>query len=114
MISGMVNLWSRHTRANRALDLIKSYADQGKEPPPELFQNLQVAVRNEQGGRTLGTYGWIPCFLFAGLAVAFTFMASRDSWDEGLIFVAIIMGALALGFLASMVSGRRNDGAAPK
>ena len=33
--------WSRHARANRALDILKSYADQGKDPPPELLKSLQ-------------------------------------------------------------------------
>ena len=35
MVTRMTRLWSHHARANRALDIVKSYADQGKEPPPE-------------------------------------------------------------------------------
>jgi hypothetical protein len=41
MVAMMARLWSRHSRANRALDIVKSYADQGKDPPPELLKTLQ-------------------------------------------------------------------------
>src|SRR5258708_24416592 len=75
MVAVMARLWSRHTRANRALDIIKSYADQGKEPPPELLKNLQ--------GGTDGYCGWgggwrhsterrlHRAFVFTALAIAF-------------------------------------------
>ena len=45
MVTALAWGWSRHSRANRALDIIKSYADQGKEPPPELLKNLWVWLK---------------------------------------------------------------------
>ena len=75
MIFALAWGWSRHSRANRALDIIKTYADQGKEPPPELLKNLQ--------GGTDGYCGWgggwryspqrrlHRAFVFSALAFAF-------------------------------------------
>jgi hypothetical protein len=123
MISSMVKLWSRHARANRALDLIKSYADQGKEPPTELLKSLQGTDQDDCYGRSRyrnrGPRGWVSVFLFGGVAAAFLFLGLfpedgiRDH-ANGLFFVAIIMGALALGSLVTMLAGRRDDQSPPK
>ena len=86
MVFAMVKLCLRHARADRALDLIKSYADQGKEPPPELLAALSQPEpdrRAIQWGRTFGTYGWIPHFACAGCAIGLTYMAWQEHWDEG-------------------------------
>ena len=102
--------WSRHARANRALDIIKSYADQGKDPPPELLKNLQ-------GGdwdRGRGDCGWDGSwryspqrllhrtFVFTALAVAFGILMFRDGGDfehhhgYGLLIPFAIFVALAI------------------
>ena len=49
MIFALAWGWSRHSRANRALDIIKTYADQGKEPPPELLKNLRCGTDGYRG-----------------------------------------------------------------
>ena len=146
MVMGMMAIWSRHMRANRLVDLIKHYADQGKEPPPELLATLQKSYeRPGQGwqGRNYGDagnwgmgvrsygyrgpWGWVSVFLFAGLAAGFVFMAWNIQGDlglaaiahggdmhvrnrvGGLIFVAFIMGGLAIGNLVAMLASRRDD-----
>ena len=72
--------WSRHARANRALDIIKSYADQGKDPPPELLKGLQGEHGRRLRPRWLAlfarTHGCIAAFLFTALAIAFGFLTS--------------------------------------
>jgi hypothetical protein len=111
----MARLWSRHSRANRALDIIKSYADQGKDPPPELLKTMQ------QGS---DTSGWDRryerrspeerlgrAFLFACLACAFGFMAFWPQLNNspyhhnnyGLVFVTAIMVAFAISNLLSVL-----------
>src|SRR5471032_3508163 len=114
MVAVMARLWSRHSRANRALDIVKSYADQGKEPPAELLKTLQY-------GSDQCVYGWggrrwrSPeerlgrAFLFAALACAFGFMAfwpqfSDNSYQHhnfGLVFVTAILAACAISNLLS-------------
>ena len=39
---GLVKTILAHQRANRGLDLLKTYIDQGKEPPGELVQYLRA------------------------------------------------------------------------
>src|ERR1043166_10131804 len=41
LLWGLISLWSSHQRTNRILDMIKTYVDQGKEPPADLLQLLQ-------------------------------------------------------------------------
>ena len=110
--------WSRHSRANRALDIIKSYADQGKDPPPELMKSLQ--------GGTDGYCGWgggwryspegrlQRAIVFTALAIAFgvlTFWYRDDSsrWHHhsGLFVPTIIFAALAFSnFLTLLLMSR--------
>ena len=121
MIAAMAAQWSRHARANRALDIVKTYVDQGKEPPAELLAFLQCPGRPdwEGGWRDRGwRYGphryWRRTFLFAALAAVFAGMAF---WPDGelhyghhgmfgMVFVAAILGALALANLASALFDR--------
>ena len=118
MLSRMAGLWMRHARANRALDLIKSYADQGKEPPADLLAVLRQPEPDrstQQCGRTFSTYGWIPFFACAGSATGLTYMAWQDHWDEGLVMGAIVTACVALGFLMAMTAARRDvDRTLPK
>lgn len=112
--------WSRHARANRALDIIKSYADQGKDPPPELVKNLQGDVY----GGGCGPYGWRYSpqrllhrgILFTVLAVTFGFLMFWR-WDDGghwhhnfgLLIPTVIFAALGFSnFLSLLLMPRGN------
>ncbi len=33
-------MWMQHNRSQRALDILKTYADQGKDPPPEVLRGV--------------------------------------------------------------------------
>jgi hypothetical protein len=113
MIFALAVGWSRHSRANRALDIIKSYADQGKDPPPELLNGLQGDV----GGRC-GRDGWRysperklhRAILFSALALAFgflTFWHYDDSghWHRmsGLLIPTVVFAALAFSNFLSLL-----------
>jgi hypothetical protein len=121
MVAAIARLWSRHSRANRALDIVKSYADQGKDPPPELLKTLQYSP-GDCGGRywrrspeeRLGR-----AFLFAALACAFGFMAfwPQQYGDDphrymhhmfGLLLVTAVFVALALSNLMTFMLRRRD------
>jgi hypothetical protein len=108
--------WSRHTRANRALDILKSYADQGKDPPPELLKSLQGG--GWDGGCGPGPYGWRYSperrlhrgFLFTALAIAFFVLTfwnhdGGNHWhhDHGLLIPMMIFAALAISNFLSLL-----------
>jgi hypothetical protein len=118
--------WSRHARANRALDILKSYADQGKDPPSELLKSLQPG-RDEYcgwgGWGRRGDYGWryAPArllqrgFLFTALAIAFFVLTfwnhdGDNHWhrDHGLLIPMMIFAALALSNFLSLLFMPRN------
>ena len=113
--------WSRHSRANRALDILKSYADQGKDPPPELMKGLQGG--GWDGGCGPGPYGWRYSpqrllqrgFLFTALAIAFFALTfwnpdGDNHWHHvhGLLIPMMIFAALAISnFLSLLFTTRR-------
>ena len=112
-------------RANRTLDMIKSYADQGKEPPPELLQMLQPARTGSPTPTTAPAALSAPMrldsgFLFARAGLAFrclTFMAigrQALAHDRPADLRRHHDGRrLALGFLVAMLRGRDRDDDGP-
>jgi hypothetical protein len=115
MVWGMIDLWARHRRARYRLDLIKSYVDQGKEPPPELLQYLQKPAEPERERRDRN---WTrQGFLYAGLvfavvAVAFAALTAMQ-WshehelEDGLVFVIVLMtGFSVASFIAAQFEPR--------
>jgi hypothetical protein len=108
-----ISTWQGHSRANRTIDIIKSYADQGKEPPSELLATLRDP--NFTGrGRRLPSWGRV--FLFGALAAGFVMFALLPGqWDDikqiaGFYFVALIMAGLCIGNLVSLLSLKKRDG----
>ena len=75
-IGRMIRLFLDHKRAAQALEVVKSYADQGKEMPPEIIKVLQ------QPAMPVGQW---------------PFRSPRDK-ARGLIFVGLIFVALACAF----------------
>lgn len=119
MIFALFLGWSRHARANRALDIVKTYADQGKDPPPELLRNLQGGW-----GGGCGPNGWRysperrlhRAFLFSALAVAFFILTFwnhdvDNHWHHtsGLLIPAMIFTALAFSNFLSLLFLSRRD-----
>ena len=131
-VFGAWDRWLAYQRSRDHLDLIKTYADQGKEPPPELIK----AIRDEDpvndpdgryGGNGYGGYGmhprhmrrmyrrayrWSPYWqwrtVFITGAVAAGFWIASEYADfpgtEGpLRLVAIIMSCVAAGHLVAVV-----------
>jgi hypothetical protein len=109
--AGLLRVIFRHHRAEQTLALLKSYADQGKEPPPEVLALLRSEPRPER--RRDGSGLLIPAFLFTGLAAAFMVVPMvRGGFERAPgIFVSLMMAGLAAGFFAAFFLRRQNDGA---
>ena len=103
-------------RTRTALDLVKSYIDQGKEPPPEI---LKLALREEEdeyevnGVRKTGSgknsTAWSAVTftaLAAGFGAGYWYVRAED-YAFAFLIVAVTMGVLALGSLLILLFGRK-------
>lgn len=119
-IGGLLKNIFRHHRATEALTLVKAYADQGKEPPPELLAVLRQPDRDfpRLSGGNFSTYGWIPVFLFGALTCGFVMMGVWRPDDSvprpAMFFVALIMAGLCLGNLVALMVRRKQDQVPPQ
>lgn len=111
----------RYKRTQAKIDLIKTYAAAGKEPPADLLASLDVDdeehERRTGGGGVYPRSGGTSAFLvilFAGLAAVFAFTGYADLLSgtrEELYFVAMVLAVLSLAFLAAAIfrGGRKTD-----
>ncbi len=114
MVMGLIGMFQSDRRATRTMDLIKSYVDQGKDPPPELLQlaSAEMSSGASSGmGRTptenrLWTFVTFAA-LGAGFGVGYWFMRA-ESWSFAFAIVAIVMGIMALGALLLLIFGRKS------
>ncbi len=122
-VFGGFGMWMGFRQQQRSLDIIKSYADQGKEVPPEVMQALNNSGRNGMGyggAYAPGPYAygwgnrwasrayrwgpywaWRRVIIFGSLTAGFGIAAWYGGGDtsEPFTLVAIIMGCLAVGSL---------------
>jgi hypothetical protein len=108
-IAGLA-MWFSHRRALATLDLLRTYAAQGKEPPAEIASVLQN-VRLSFADRRVRE--WRRAILLGSLAVAFTALAYFSEGarpHHGFVVAAVILGALALGSVLSGMVYPRHDG----
>ncbi len=111
MVMGMIAMMQRHKTANRTIDIIKSYADQGKDPPPELL----AALRDPHLSGEAKVPSWTSVFLFGSLAVGFLmfgFLMGNGERDHvvAFAFVALIMAGLCVGKLVNVLSWNKRHG----
>jgi len=103
---GFSSMWMRYQREKATVELLRTYASQGKEPPAELVKVLQVH-------HPRGPYRyWRRAVFFGALAAAFAAMAywhygARS--NQGLILGAVVLGALAVSSAVSALLLRKHD-----
>jgi len=100
-------------RANReTLDLIKTYAGSGREPPPELLARLNKRWHGDDEDRDerpryrrRRERSWYQVVLFGALASGFTVAAATDMYGAGeaFVIVAFVLGALCLATLVQVI-----------
>lgn len=96
----------------RVLDLIKTYTDQGKEPPPELLamarQGLDESI-DAAGGPGKNDRAW-TFVIFAALAAGFGvgwYLNQGESFAWAFLIVTVTMSVLAVGSLLILLFGRK-------
>jgi hypothetical protein len=109
---GMIAGMEQQRRAqDRAADLLKTYAEQGKEPPPDLLKALSHGVETQEtsmlGVRQERLSGaWWTFFVFIALTGGFA--VGIGVFDEGarsaFTVVTVVMGILAVGALVMAIA----------
>jgi amino acid permease len=124
-VFGAYQSWLSY-RANRdTLDLIKTYAEAGREPPPELMAKLSKrwndgddldeaddddrSRRRHYRRRYHRRHGWSRVALFGCLCAGFAFASTTGFYGQAgpaFIIVAFVMGALAVSSVVSILVDR--------
>jgi hypothetical protein len=104
----MVRLSMEHLRAEKALDLIKTYADQGKEVPPELLKILQQPEKKNRSPQDQARSWTLAGSVLAAAAVAFGVLLALKGLTEhdrdmiaGMSFLVAMLAGLAAVFLVA-------------
>ena len=112
MFMGLVGMLSAGWRSRQAMNLIKSYVDQGKDPPPELVKIASGAAEYHVDYRVSRqqSNGW-SFVVFAAIAAGFGtayYMVRFEQFAFAFLMVAVVMGVMALGALMMLLFPQRN------
>ena len=118
MFMALISMFQSERRTAKTMDLIKSYVDQGKEPPPELLKlaarqsddwdmdmNMSGVGSNSRSGRAWSFVVFLA--LAAGFGAGYYFVREQD-WSFAFVIVAVTMGVMALGSLLLLIFGRKS------
>lgn len=107
-VAGGMRLWMRYRQQQAWIEVAKTYAAQGKDPPEEVSRALRVdldeveAWRGMAPWRRRGPYGELRrAILFTALATGFfivSFINHDNGGGRGFLVVAVIMTTLAAAF----------------
>lgn len=123
-IAGAWHSWLNYRKHRDNLDLIKKFADSGKEVPAGLLDKLSAPIPDDWDEhdardrrdrryrryyrRTYGFGGWYRVVLFGSLAAGFAYASYIDIYGAGEAFtiVAFVMGAMFLATLVATLTTR--------
>lgn len=108
--------WMRLRRHNAAMEVLKSYAAKGEEPPASVLNAIRENNETPEAAETgysknssRGTTAFLV-LLMVGLACIFAYAGSTGMLglgEEG-YFIAMILGVIGLAFLGSALFARRD------
>jgi hypothetical protein len=112
MFIAVIGMFQAENRNRQVLTVIKSYIDQGKEPPAELLKMAQERSDYEMdmgvpAQRNSGLWSFFVFLaLTAGFGVGYWFIRAED-WSFALLIGAVTMGVLTIGALVIAIVQRR-------
>lgn len=110
MLMAVMGMFQDDRRSTKTMDLIKSYIDQGKEPPPEL---LRLATQDADSAAWRGSRdnrGWsfiVFAALAAGFGTGYYFVRAED-WAFAFLIAAVATGVMAAGALFILLFDRKS------
>lgn len=102
MIMGFYAMIAQFRHKNEMLKLVKSYVDQGKEPPANLIDKLDGD--SDDYGEKGGSGGWTSVVVFGALAAAFGYFGYTEG-HKVFIALSIGFGIAAVGTLIITIIG---------
>ena len=125
-ITGIVHSLTRYNHRSEMLKMLKSYADQGKEPPAGLIEAMKSDDRRGDDGdyydrkrwrRRRGRGGWSGAVTFVCLAAGFGYAGyyGHLGGDASPIFIALAIGfgiaaiAMLIGAIMCSINTPRFD-----
>lgn len=114
-IAGGWNSFMSYQRTKAKVEVLKAYAQSGKEPPADLIKAFEKDERHNAddwtGEDDTDYRSWSPFLvvLFAGLAGVFAFVGYQGWLGDttSMYFVAMILGVLSFAFLVGGIFGGR-------
>ncbi|MBC7767909.1 MAG: hypothetical protein H7124_03910 [Phycisphaerales bacterium] len=112
MFIALIGMFQAEGRSRKVMDLIKSYVDQGKEPPPELLKMARDPSDYDMSfsapkPRNSNAWSFVVFLaLAAGFSVGYWFVQGED-YAFAFAIVAVTMGVMALGALLLLILGRK-------
>ena len=111
LIAGAFHSAQGYRRDRETIELIKTYAAKGQEPPEALMKSLDrdddryYRRRCRRGWRHEGS--WFSVVFFGIMAAGFGYASWRDIYGagEGFLIVTVVLGALAVASLVSILAG---------
>jgi len=111
MLMAVMGMFQDDARSQKTMDLIKSYIDQGKEPPPELLklatQDADSAAWRGSNERSRGWTFIVFVAISAGLGTGYYFVRAED-WAFAFLIGAVATGVMAVGALVLLIVGRKS------
>ncbi|MBV8537995.1 MAG: hypothetical protein JO128_20525 [Alphaproteobacteria bacterium] len=99
--------WHRQRRETAALEVLRTYATQGNEPPPEVTTLLQGTFRRNSRARDLRLGVFFACL--AAAFVVNAYFGSGIHPHHGFLFPTALFAALAVYYAVSGLFLRRDD-----
>lgn len=120
LVSGSVSSFFNYQRQRRALELIRTYAERGQEPPQALIDLIQkpidpdAAMWDAVGSGSSSVRGptnyWSLVALFAAMSLGFAgagYFTDLDRGSGAFYLVAVTMGAVGIWALVNALMQRR-------
>lgn len=112
---GYVRLWRDHQREKQVIDLLKTYAEKGAEPPTSVLEALKTPQYSDRYAYRYGRRNaWPMATLFGAMATGFIFVSGvlyyrRDEDWPWILIPAGVFVALALSMVVRGLTSGRND-----
>jgi hypothetical protein len=111
MLMAVMGMFQDDRRSQKTIDLIRTYVEQGKDPPPELLklasQESDSAAWRGSGETSRGWSFIVFAALAAGLGTGYYFVRAED-WSFAFLIGAVATGVMAVGALFILLFGRKS------